>query len=92
MSVDFLESLIVPGTMAICICLGVIIKNFSKIPNEWIPVILATVGVIIALWDNWGNVTSDTIGIGLVSGLAACGAYESYRHLFGKKNKTESEG
>lgn len=93
MSMEFLEGLIVPVIMAICLCLGFIIKHFSKIPNSWIPAILALVGVVIALWDNWGAITSATIAGGLVSGLAACGAYDAYKHIFGsEKVKVESEG
>ena len=88
MSIDFLEQLIVPVIMAICICLGLIIKNFDKIPNKWIPVILAPVGVIMAIWQSWGGITLNTIAGGLVSGLAACGAYDTYKHFFGtEKNK-----
>ena len=92
---DFLEGLIVPVIMAICLCLGFIIKNFDKIPNKWIPAILAVVGILIALWENWGAITPTTVAGGIVSALASIGAYESYRHLFGSdKNKatTESEG
>lgn len=93
MSMEFLEGLIVPVIMAICICLGFIIKNFDKIPNKWIPVILALVGVVIAIWESWGTITPGTIAGGLASGLAACGAYDTYKHLFGsEKVKVKSEG
>lgn len=94
MSMEFLESLIVPVIMAICLCVGVMVKRFDSIPNKWIPVILAVVGVIIALWESWGAITPGTIAGGMISGLAACGAYDTYKHFFGsEKDKTkESEG
>lgn len=92
---EFLEGLVVPATMAICLCIGYIIKKLDKIPNKWIPVILAVIGVAISLWDSAGAINSGVILSGLVSGLAACGAYDTYKHFFGaEKNKaeTESEG
>lgn len=93
MSMEFLEELIVPATMAICLCIGFIIKKFDKIPNKWIPVILAVIGVAISLWDNAGAINSGVILSGLVSGLAACGAYDTYKHFFGEeKVKVKSEG
>lgn len=87
MSMDFLENLIVPGTMAMCICVGYLIKQFDKIPNKWIPVILALVGVAVAIWDGWGAITSEVILGGLISGLAACGLYDTYKHFFGAEKK-----
>ena len=94
MSMEFLEGLIVPVIMAICLCVGYIIKKIEKVPNKWIPVILVFVGVVIALWQGWGEVTPTTIAGGMASGLAACGAYDTYKHFFGAekdKQKTESE-
>lgn len=88
---EFLEGLIVPVIMAICLCLGFIIKNFEKIPNKWIPVILAAVGVIIALWESWRTITPGTIAGGLASGLAACGAYDTYKHFFGSENGKDAD-
>ena len=94
MSVEFLEDLIVPVIMAICLCLGFMIKGFEKIPNKWIPVILSLVGLVCSLWESWGHITLGAIAGGLASGLAACGAYDTYKHFFGsEKNKAkESEG
>lgn len=94
MSMEFLEALIVPVIMAICLCIGFIIKGFKKIPNKWIPVILALLGVAIAIWESWESITPEIIAGGLASGLAACGAYDTYKHFFGSeknKDKTESE-
>lgn len=92
MSMEFLEALIVPVIMAICLCIGFIIKGFKKIPNKWIPVILALLGVAIAIWESWGSISPEIIAGGLASGLAACGAYDTYKHFFGsEKNKDKAE-
>ena len=85
MGIEFLEGLIVPVIMAVCLCLGFIIKGFDKIPNKWIPVILALVGVAAAMWESWGTITLGTVAGGLASGLAACGAYDTYKHFFGSE-------
>lgn len=94
MSMEFLETLIVPVIMVICLCVGVIVKRIDKIPNKWIPLILALTGVGVSLWQSWGAITPETVAVGLVSGLGACGAYDTYKHFFGvEKNKEkESEG
>ena len=88
MSVEFLEGLMIPVIVGICLCAGYLIKSWDKIPNKWIPTILAVIGVVFALWVNGWNATPEIILSGIVSGLGSCGLYDTYKHLFveGKKN------
>lgn len=67
-----------------------VIKSWKKVPNKWIPTILAVIGVIVALWVNGWSATPEIVLSGLVSGLGSCGLYDTYKHFF-INGKTESE-
>lgn len=87
MSVEFLESLMIPVIVGICLCIGYLIKSWDKVPNMYIPTILAVIGVIVALWLNGWNGTPETILSGMISGLGSCGLYDAIKHIVeGKKN------
>ncbi len=64
-------------TLVICMCVGYVVKNI--IPNEkvnrFIPLIAATLGVVINVWVAM-DFTPQVITAGLVSGLASTGMYE----------------
>lgn len=82
MSVDFLEGLMIPVIVGICLCVGFLIKSWDKVPNKFIPTILAVIGVVVALWMNGWSGTPEIILSGIVSGLGSCGLYDTYKHLF----------
>lgn len=87
MNMDFLNDFMIPIVVGICLCIGYLIKTWKKVPNKWIPTILAVIGVIISLWVNSWNATPETILSGLASGLASCGLYDTFKHFVGvKKN------
>lgn len=70
---EILQEYIVPITMAICFCVGYIIKKWIKdVDNKWIPTICAIVGVLVNAWINMGIDPAILLG-GLASGLAATG-------------------
>lgn len=70
---EILQDYIVPLTMAICLCIGCIIKKWVKdVSNKWIPTICAILGVIINVWVA-GEFTPVVLLGGLASGLAATG-------------------
>lgn len=70
---EILQEYIVPITMAICFCVGYIIKKWIKdVDNKWIPTICAIVGVLVNVWINMGIDPAILLG-GLASGLAATG-------------------
>jgi hypothetical protein len=80
---DILARYVVLVILAICLCLGYIIKHsITAIPNKYIPLILAVVGVILNLWMNGWHFTPEILLGGMASGLASTGTHELIRHLF----------
>lgn len=75
----------------LCFGMGYIIKHYiPKIPNKFIPVILAGVGLVLNLAFNQFNFTFDIVIGGICSGLIATGSFEAIRNLKNKeKNKNE---
>lgn len=65
----------------ICFCLGVTIKNsLDFIPNKYIPLIMAVVGVVTNVWLNRWGLTPEIVLGGMVSGLASTGLWETLRN------------
>lgn len=82
MNLDFLIDYMVPVIIGICLCLGYLIKSWEAIPNKWIPTILAMIGLTVALWIHKWAATPEIILMGMVSGLASCGLYDTFKHMF----------
>lgn len=79
---DLLNQFIVVAVMAICLCLGYVIKHsITVIPNKYIPLIMAVVGVILNVWMNAWTFTPEILLGGLASGLASTGAFELVRNI-----------
>lgn len=75
----------------ICFGVGYLIKHFiPKLPNRFIPLILAVLGLILNLAFNNFNFTFDIIVTGIASGLVATGSFEMVRNL-ANKQKTKVE-
>lgn len=73
--------------LAICLAVGCIIKNsLSFIPNKYIPLIMAIIGVGLNIWIN-GTLTPEVLLGGLASGLASTGTFEALRNLIEKDGK-----
>ena len=69
-----------PVIVAVCFCIGYVIKSsLDFIDNRYIPIVVATVGMAISIWQDGANPKS--IAIGLVSGLASTGAFELIRNI-----------
>jgi len=84
---DLLNQFIVVVVMAICLCLGHIIKHsITIIPNKYIPLIMAVVGVILNVWMNAWAFTPEILLGGLASGLASTGAFELVRNIISEKD------
>lgn len=84
---DLLNQFIVVAVMAICLCLGYIIKHsITVIPNKYIPLIMAVVGVILNVWMNAWAFTPEILLGGLASGLASTGAFELVRNIIPGKD------
>lgn len=79
---DFLSRYVVIVVLAICLCIGYIIKHsISFVPNKYIPLIVAIVGVIVNVWINGWTFTPEILLGGLASGLASTGTHELVRNL-----------
>ena len=71
--------------VAICYVVGMACKAAQKIPDEWIPVIMAVVGGVLGAVGM--NVMPDfpatdyinAVAVGAVSGLAATGVNQAYK-------------
>lgn len=86
---EFLARYVVLIVLAICLCIGYIIKHsISFIPNKYIPLILGVLGVVLNLWINGWTFTPEVLLGGLASGLASTGTHELIRHLFPRQGTT----
>ena len=82
---DFLAQFTLPAVVALCLCVGYILKNLvptEKI-NRFIPLIAGLLGVAITVWSEMA-VSPEILLTGLASGLASTGLYEAF-HQFIKK-------
>lgn len=87
---EFLSRYVVLVVLAICLCLGYIIKNsISVVPNKYIPLIMGIVGTLLNLWINGWSFTPEVLLGGLASGLASTGTHELIRNLFPRQNTRE---
>ena len=83
---EFLAKYVVVVVLAICLCLGYLIKHsISFIPNKYIPLIMAVVGTVLNVWINGWTITPEILLGGLASGLASTGTYEMIRNITTKE-------
>lgn len=86
---EFLNDFTIPVIIGVCLCVGYIVKHWIKdINNKIIPTLCAVLGVLMAIWVNWGNITPEVILSGLVSGLASTGLHQAFTQFI-TKNKEE---
>jgi hypothetical protein len=82
---DILSQYVVLVVAGICFAVGYVIKNsITVIPNKYIPLIMAVLGVILNVWYNSFQFTPQILLGGLASGLASTGAFELVRNLTNK--------
>jgi hypothetical protein len=85
MDISFLTEYMVPVIVGLCLCVGYIVKHWIKdIDNKIIPTLCAVLGVLVAVWISWGNITPEVILSGLVSGLASTGLHQAVTQLISK--------
>lgn len=76
----------------LCFGIGYVIKHYiKKIPNKFIPLILACVGLLLNLAFNQFNFTFDIVITGVCSGLVATGGFEAVRNLIKKNQNSKVE-
>lgn len=88
---DFLNDYMVLVVVGICVCVGYIIKYVlpGKKVNQFIPLIMGVLGVILNLWVNGFVFTPEIVLGGLFSGLASTGMYEMFRNLIDQFSQKE---
>ena len=66
-----------------CIAIGLLVKHCTPLDNKYIPLIVAVVGLLIAVWSHWGEgITPVVLLGGLFSGLASTGFHQVFKQLF----------
>lgn len=82
MDVAILSSFANAMIVGICLCVGYVIKHsLDFIPNKYIPLIMACLGLIMSVCTNLDKITLEVILTGLFSGLASTGCYEAFKNL-----------
>ena len=85
MNIEFLADFMIPVIIGICLMAGYLVKHWVKdVDNKIIPTLCALLGVALAVWMNWDNITPDVILSGLASGLASTGLHQAFTQLLGK--------
>lgn len=81
---EILNGYTIPVIVGICLIVGYIVKHWIKdVDNKIIPTLCASLGVLLAVWMYWGNITPDVILMGLASGLASTGLHQAVTQLIG---------
>ena len=83
---DFLNDYIVMIVLAICLCVGYVIKHVipSDGINRFIPLIMAALGVVLNVWMNGFAFTPEILLGGLASGLASTGLHQAFKQFIEK--------
>lgn len=82
---EMLNEYLVVIVVGICLCIGYVFKNsLDFIPNKYIPLLMALLGVILNVWLN-GTLTPQILLGGLASGLASTGAFEAIKNISNKE-------
>ena len=81
MDISSLSQYFVLVVIGVCYCIGYIIKtSLDFIPNKYIPLILATIGVITNCILAKGFNIDILLG-GMLSGLASTGSHQLFKNL-----------
>ena len=79
---EVLNQYLVVVVLAICLCVGHIIKNsLDFIQNKYIPLIMGVLGILLNVWFNGWIFTPEVLLGGLASGLASTGAFEVVKNI-----------
>ena len=85
MDLGFLTEFTVPVIVSICLCVGYVIKNsLDFIPNKYIPLIMAVLGVVSNVLIKKG-ISGDIFLGGMFSGLASTGLHQTFKNLLVKE-------
>lgn len=73
----FIELYYMPVVAAICFGVGYVLKHWLPTDNKWIPTVGAVLGAVLGCLA-CGEASVEAVAKGIISGLAATGAYELY--------------
>lgn len=94
LDLSMIDGFIVIPVVIFCFLAGYVIKNYTKIPNKNIPLIVMIIGIVTniatSILDGC-TVNFSTILSGGVSGLASSGAYELIVNMFKLKTKPSED-
>lgn len=82
MDLSFITEYAVPIIVAICLCVGYVIKNIipTDAINKYIPVIMGVLGIALNIWINMSFTPEILLG-GLFSGLASTGLHQVFKQI-----------
>ena len=81
--VSWLDAYIDYVIVGICLVVGLLIKHCTPLNNKYIPLIVAVVGLLVAVWKHWSEgITPIVLLGGLFSGLASTGFHQVFKQLF----------
>lgn len=84
--IEFLYDFMIPVIMGICLCVGFVIKKWIKdVDNKYIPTICCLLGLVVAAWIHWGNITPEVVLMGLASGLGSTGLHQAFKQILDNK-------
>lgn len=87
MDLEFLLEYSVPVIIGICLCVGFVIKSsLDFVPNKYIPLIMAVMGLGINTAIS-GTMSAEIALGGMFSGLVSTGMYELFRNLIERNGK-----
>lgn len=90
MDLQFIAGFAEPVVIAICLCVGYVIKNsLDFIPNKYIPLIMAVLGVVSNVLIKKG-ISGDIFLGGMFSGLASTGLHQTFKNLLVKEIKEDN--
>lgn len=89
MNLEFLNDYIVLIVVGICLCVGYVIKtSIPKISNNYIPLIMLVLGVVVNVWLNAFAFTPEILLGGMASGLASTGLHQLFKQFISKETES----
>lgn len=85
---------VMPLVLLGCLAVGFVIRNTNILKdkyNQWIPFIVAILGIIFAVWIE-KNVNPETVIYGMISGLASTGLHQAFRSFLNIESKEDKNG
>ena len=81
-----IQNFLNPVVIGLCLLIGNTLKSsIPKLPNQYIPLVLGLIGVVLSVTLN--GLSVNNIIIGLISGLSATGAHQVYKGFKETKDK-----